>query len=151
MRDQHRGKNDLMDDVTGLRKQVADLKQSQVERRRIEDGLRRSEEELRTLLDSAPVGVCIFSPEGEPLLANRRMAELLGYATPHELVRLGSSLGVVGDESGRSWLRARASDPTPGRSSLSFRRRDGAVVVLSALGEPVEEGRKVAVAVLPEV
>ena len=138
-----------MDDVTGLRKQVADLKQSQVERRRVEEGLRKSEEELRTLLDSAPVGVCLFSPEGEPLLANRRMAALLGYDTPQELVRLGGSFGVVADESGRSWLRDRASDPTPARNTLSFRCRDGEMVTLSVLGEPHEGGSKIAVAVVP--
>jgi PAS domain S-box-containing protein len=151
MRDQHRGKNELIDEVTGLRKQVADLKQAQVERRRIEDGLRRSEEQLRALLDAAPVGVCLLNQAGEPLLANVRMAELLGYASPQELVRLGSTLGLIGDDAGRSWLKARAEEAASGQTEMMFRRRDGTLVALPALGEKQEPGCDVAVVVLNRI
>jgi PAS domain S-box-containing protein len=137
----------LLDDVTGLRKQVADLKQSQLERRRIEDGLRKSEEELRTLLDSAPVGMCLLNSSGEPILANGRMAKLLGYSSPNELVRLGSTIGVIADEAGKNWIRERAGDPASAQASISFKRLDGSVIELSALGERRDGDGSVAVVV----
>jgi PAS domain S-box-containing protein len=148
MRDQHRGKNELIDEVTGLRKQVADLKQAQLERRRIEDGLRRSEEQLRALLDAAPVGVCLLTQAGEPLLANTRLAGMLGYDSPQELVRLGASLGLIADEAGLSWLKDRAGGAAQGQIAMTFRRRDGQVVALPALGEPHGTGGEVAVVVV---
>lgn len=148
MRDQNRGKHELLDDVTGLRKQVADLKQSQLERRRIEDGLRKSEEELRTLLDAAPVGVCLLTPSGEPLLANTRMARLLGYSSAQELVRLGSALGIIADEEGKSWLREVAGVSYGAQGSVNFRRRDGSPVALPTLGEKDPDGGRVAVVVV---
>ena len=148
MRDQHRGKNELIDEVTGLRKQVTDLKQAQLERRRIEDGLRRAEEQLRTLLDAAPVGLCLMTPSGEPVLANARLAGMLGYESPQELVRLGGSLGLVADEAGRNWLRTCAGDAAPGQTAMMFRCRDGRVVELSALGGRHAAGGEVAVVVV---
>jgi PAS domain-containing protein len=148
MRDQHRGKHELIDEVTGLRKQVADLKQAQLERRRIEDGLRRAEEQLRALLDAAPVGLCLMTPSGEPILANARLAGMLGYDSPQELVRLGGSLGLIADEAGRSWLRTCAADPVPGQTAMTFRCRDGRVLELSALGGRHGAGGEVAVVVV---
>jgi len=148
MRDHNRGKNELIDEVTGLRKQVADLKQAQLERRRIEDGLRRSEEQLRALLDAAPVGVCLLSDAGTPLVANSRMAGMLGYDSPQELIRLGGSIGVIADEAGRSWLKDRVGDSSAAQTSMAFRRRDGTVVALSALGEKQDAGGAVAVVVV---
>jgi PAS domain-containing protein len=76
MRDQHRTRQELFVEVTALRKQVADLKEAMLARRRIEDALRRAEEQLRTLTDSAPVGLCLFHPDGTPILANRPFAQL---------------------------------------------------------------------------
>ena len=148
MRDQHRGKQELIDEVTGLRKQVADLKQAQLERRRIEDGLRRSEEQLRTLLDAAPVGVCLLTPSGEPILANARLAGMLGYESPQELVRLAGSIGLLADEAGRTWLRSCVAEAVPGQTAMTFRCRDGKVVELSALGERHGSGGEVAVVVV---
>lgn len=148
MRDQHRGKNELIDEVTGLRKQVADLKQAQLERRRIEDGLRRSEELLRTLLDAAPAGLCLLTLSGEPLLANARLAGMLGYDSAQELVRLGGPLGLVAGEAGRAWLESCASGSAHERTAISFRCRDGRLVELPALGERHGSGGEVALLVI---
>lgn len=94
MRDDHRPKHDLIHDITGLRKQVVDLKDAMVERRRVEDALRATESLLRSLADSAPVGLCLFRRDGAPLTANSPFARMLGYDSPSELQRVGSVLGV---------------------------------------------------------
>ncbi len=150
MSHQNRGKHELVDDVTGLRKQVADLKQSQLERRRIEDGLRKSEEELRTLLDSAPAGVVLVNTAGEPLLANLRMARLLGYSSGSELVRLGSAIGIFADDTGRTWVSEVAGITNSGLTSVNFKKRDGTHVTLAARGEKSEGGGSVAMIVMAE-
>ena len=57
MRDEHRPKQDLINEVVGLRKQIADLKEAAVARRRVEDALRASEEHYRALVEQAPAGI----------------------------------------------------------------------------------------------
>jgi PAS domain-containing protein len=94
MRDQHRPKQELCDEVTALRKQVADLKAEMVVRRRVEDALRLSEEHLRDLADSAPAGLCIIRPGGTVRSANLPFARLLGYDSASELQRLSEVLGI---------------------------------------------------------
>src|SRR5215218_522020 len=102
MRDQHRPKQDLINEVTGLRKQIADLREAMTGRRRVEDALRQSEEQLRLLVDSAPVGLCLFRPNGTPVAANRPFARLLGYDSTSELLRKDGTrqaFGVIGSVS----------------------------------------------------
>src|SRR4051795_3183170 len=94
MRDNHRPKQELIHEVTGLRKQIVDLKEAMTARRRVEDALREAEALLRTLTDNAPVGLCLFRRDGTLLTANRPFARMLGYQSPAELQRLGGVLGV---------------------------------------------------------
>ncbi|HEU5303264.1 MAG TPA: PAS domain-containing protein, partial [Gemmatimonadales bacterium] len=94
MRDEHRPKQDLIHEVTGLRKQIVDLKDAMVARRRVEDALRSTEAMLRSLTDWAPVGLCLFRRDGTPLTANSPFARMLGYDSPAELQRIGSVLGI---------------------------------------------------------
>ncbi len=128
MRDQHRDKRDLINELTDLRKQVADLKQAAAERRRLEDALRREEEMLRTLVDSAPVRLCLVGPSGELLMASQSFARMLGYSSPGELVRLSREIGpllpsappAAGTETGR-------------RERIALRRRDGTDLTATAM------------------
>lgn len=116
MRDLHRDKRDLINELEGLRKQVADLKQAAAERRRLEEALRREEEQLRALVETAPVRLCLLSPSGEPLAANQSFARMLGYSSAGELVRLSRELGL--------WRES----PAPAGSqpvSLELKRKDG--------------------------
>lgn len=94
MRDEHRPKQELIHEVTGLRKQVLDLKDAMTARRRVEDALRGAEALLHTLTDNAPVGLCLFRRDGTLLTANRTFARMLGYDSPAELQRVGGILGV---------------------------------------------------------
>jgi PAS domain S-box-containing protein len=94
MRDEHRPKQELIHEITGLRKQILDLKAAMTARRRVEDALRNSEALFRTLTDNAPVGLCLFRRDGTLLSANRPFARMLGYDSPAELQRVGGALGV---------------------------------------------------------
>jgi PAS domain-containing protein len=132
MRDQHRDKRELVNELTDLRKQVADLKQSAAERRRVEDGLRYDRELLHALLNQAPHPLCLLTTAGTPLLANHAFAQLLGYASAGELVRLGRDLGLVMGDSGLGG----AEMPVQPKE-ITFRRRDGDGLVLPAISSVV--------------
>lgn len=124
MRDQHRDKGDLINELNNLRKQVADLKQAAAERRRLEDALRREEGLLRELIDRAPVRLCLLAPSGAPLLASSSFARMLGYSSPGELVRASGAPGAL--------LPPLPDEIGPGGTiRLALRRRDG--TALSAL------------------
>ena len=139
MRDQHRDKRDLVNEITDLRKQVADLKQAAVERRRVEDGLLRDRELFRALLDQAPHALCLLSGAGAPLLANQPFVELLGYASPGELVRLAGELGLVTGDSELAPDR---------RREVAFRRFDGGTLVAPTLSVQVPGTDYLAITVL---
>jgi len=94
MRDEHRPKQELVHEITGLRKQVLDLKDAMTARRRVEDALRAAMALVHTLIDNAPVGLGLFRRDGTLLTANRPFAGMLGYESPAELQRVGGVLGV---------------------------------------------------------
>jgi len=124
MRDDHRPKQELVHEITSLRKQVMDLREEMTARRRIEDALRATEELLRALIDSAPVGLCLFREDGTLVTANRPFARMLGYDSPAELQAVGGVLGVFASAEEQS----RALAPSPGTEPVGealFRQKDG--------------------------
>jgi PAS domain-containing protein len=148
MRDQHRPKQDLVTEVTALRKQVADLKEAMTERRRIEDALRHGEEQLRLLTDVAPVGLCLVGPDGTPLVSNRPFAGLLGYDSSAELLRVAGTLGLFSsrEESSRVWsLVEQGQERITG---VAFRRKEGCQLSLDTVGAICRDPRAIVLAVL---
>jgi PAS domain-containing protein len=130
MRDEHRPKQELIHEITGLRKQILDLKDAMTARRRVEDALRDAEELLRTLLDGAPLGLCLFRRDGTLLLANRPFARMLGYESPAELQRIGGVLGVFASQA----EQARLLGATCSRAQeVQFRHKSGAPSALEVM------------------
>lgn len=125
MRDEHRPKQELVHEITGLRKQVVDLKEAMTARRRVEDALRSAEALLRALSDGAPVGLGLFREDGTLLTANRPFAQMLGYESPAELQALSAVCGVFASPEDQS----QALKPLPGTTDAArqalFRRKDG--------------------------
>ncbi len=148
MRDQHRPKQELCDEVAALRKQVADLKAEMVVRRRIEDALRLSEEQLRALADSAPAGICIIRPGGTVRAANLPFARLLGYDSPAELQRLSDVLGVFAGREELERVLAMAERDDHRTAVVLFRRKDGSRQSFGVICAARAEAEAVAIAVL---
>jgi PAS domain S-box-containing protein len=138
MRDEHRPKQELVHELTGLRKQVLDLKDAMTTRRRVEDALRATEALLRTLIDDAPVGLCLFRRDGTLLAANRPFARMLGYESPAELQRVGGVLGVFA--SPEEQARLLASDCC-GRQGTFFRHKSGSRSCLEVIASPGSEAQ----------
>ena len=148
MRDQHRSKQELCDEVTSLRKQVADLKAEMVIRRRVEDALRHSEEQLRALGDSAPTGLCLLRAGGVVRAANLPFARLLGYESAAELQRLSETFGLFAEPGELGRVLAMAQGPDQPLAGVRFRRKDGSSHALGVIGSRCREGDGVALAVL---
>jgi PAS domain S-box-containing protein len=125
MHDLHRSKHELIHEITGLRKQVMDLKEAMTARRRVEDALRETEGMLRRLADAAPVGLCLFQIDGTLVAANRPFARMLGYDTPADLLAIATVLGVFASPEDQSIA---FTIPSPGESRLQnalFRLKSG--------------------------
>jgi PAS domain-containing protein len=134
MRDQHRPKQDLISEVTALRKQVADLKDAMSARRRVEDALRAGEEQMRELADGAPVGLCLFSRSGTPVAANLPFARLLGYDSVAEFIRVAGSLGVFANREEEVRVLSLVERGQERISGAIFRRKDGARQAFGVIG-----------------
>jgi PAS domain-containing protein len=124
MRDDHRPKQELIHEITGLRKQVQDLKEAMTARRRVEDALRSAETLLRALSDGAPVGLGLFREDGTLLTANRPFAHMLGYDSPAELQALSAVCGVFASTEDQFRALETSGGPETARHAL-FRRKDG--------------------------
>jgi PAS domain S-box-containing protein len=148
MRDQHRPKQELITEVVGLRKQIADLREAMTARRRVEDALRQSEEQLRALMDSAPVGLCLFKPNGTPVTANRPFARLLGYDSVAELLRVGDSLGIFGSREEQARVLTLVERGLERVAGVVFRRKDGSRQAFGVIGSISTEPSAVALVVL---
>lgn len=140
MRDQHRPKQELINEVIGLRKQVADLKQAAVVRWRAEEALRRSEEQYRALVEYVPGGICRLSPEGEFVQVNGAFAAMLGYETRGEAMEVGRVVGIFADDAERervldAFRMAEGVRNLPAR----LRHRNGGVIHARLSGRAVRE------------
>jgi PAS domain-containing protein len=151
MRDNHRPKQDLVHELTGLRKQILDLKEAMVARRRVEEALREAESRLRSLTDGAPVGLCLFRRDGTPLTANAPFARMLGYDSPAELQRVGGVLGIFATPEERTRILGcvkRGAGSIPG---VIFRHKDGSRLCLSAMAAAGAEPDSVALVIYNRV
>ncbi len=148
MRDQHRPKQELINEVAALRKQVVDLKDAMTARRRVEDALRRSEEQLRTLADCVPVGLCLFRPNGTPVVANRPFARLLGYDSPAELLRMGDVLGIFASREEQSRVLALVDKGQERVAGVIFRRKEGDRQAFGVIGAVCTEPHAIVLVVL---
>ncbi len=131
MRDEHKPKQDLIHEVVGLRKQVADLKDAAVARRRVEDALRDSEAQYRALVEQAPAGICRLSRDGDFLAVNGAFAAMLGYASRAEAVEMARIGGLFADEEERQRaLRMLATGAATDIEHVRLRGPGGRIVSL---------------------
>jgi len=85
-------------------------------RKATESALRRSEQQLRTFFETAPVGIFTTTIDGRHQFSNAANASIHGYASPEELTQ------AVGDD-----VRVLSVDPAAREELLRRLRRDGAV------------------------
>ena len=114
------------------------------ERRVIEEALRRSQNDLETLMDSVPAIVCMFDEDGNLLRWNNRYLSMLGY-TPDEL-RAMDGLETIAPPDRQKVIKAMvtAGDVGIAQMELLMLGKDGREIPLYASGTPLydEDGRR---------
>jgi PAS domain S-box-containing protein len=106
-------------------------------RRRIEQALRESRDQLRAILGGVDDGITVQAPDGSLLFANTGAARAVGFDSPEDLVRTPLDEVMrrfeVLDEDGRPFPQERL----PGRRALQGERNAGELVRfrITATGE----------------
>ena len=101
------------------------------ERKQAEETLRRAEEQYRTLVEGAPVGIFRSTLEGRFLAANPCLARIFGYDSPEELMTQVTDIAQqLYAEPGRRQqiLEQLARSPAWATYEVEFRRKDGKII-----------------------
>jgi len=109
--------------------------------RSVQETLRRSELNFRSLVTNAPYGICRCDATGKILDANPAFLELLGYLSTTELV--GQHIHDLYDDTEQWFFLAdslRASEPFKGLTA-EWRRKDGTPTGVRVSGRSVPNGR----------
>jgi PAS domain S-box-containing protein len=85
MQDIDKSKEQLATEVTQLRQRIAELETAEIERKQVEDALRKSEEKYRTVVEISPDGIAIAA-KGRHVFANESLAKMFGVSGPDELL-----------------------------------------------------------------
>ena len=80
MKDADKTKKQLIEELTGLRRQIAELEVSKAGRKRVEDALRVSEEKYRMLVETMSDGLGIQDKNGLITYVNDRLRTMWGYS-----------------------------------------------------------------------
>ncbi|HEY9649651.1 MAG TPA: PAS domain S-box protein, partial [Coleofasciculaceae cyanobacterium] len=70
----------LVNDESGNLHRIVGISEDCTERKQLELALQQSEKRFRSAFETAAVGMCLVSPEGRCLDANRSVCQLLGYS-----------------------------------------------------------------------
>lgn len=110
------------------------------ERKRMEDALRKSEENFRHSLDDSPLGVRIASAEGETLYANKAILDIYGYNNIDELkntpLKKRYTKESYADYKIRQAKRQRG-EAGPSEYEISIFRKDGEIRYVHALRKEI--------------
>jgi len=73
-------------EVAALRQRVAELEQNEERLRQTEQELRQNQELLNGLLDNSPAAIFIKDTEGRVVVANKKLAWLLQFESPQDII-----------------------------------------------------------------
>lgn len=110
------------------------------ERKRMEDALRKAEENYRSIFMNAPEGIFQTTVQGRLVSANPAMARILGYASAEELMEQVTDLGkqVYAFPLGRERvLRALEQNGALDGMEMALRRKDGAIIWCSIIARAI--------------
>ena len=110
-----------------------------IERQQREAALRRSEADLRGLIERAVFGIYRSTPDGRLLMVNRALVEMLGYDAAEEVLAVGTvALYQRPDERSRVLAHYAAHDAFTGMEA-GWKRKDDTPITVRLSGRPVRE------------
>ena len=101
MRDESKSKDELIDELAGMRRRFVEWEKSEIERRYAEEALRESEACYRSLVDLTPNIIYRLNEEGRIVFISSAVRRL-GY-DPEELIGVLFKEIVHPDDRGKSW------------------------------------------------
>jgi PAS domain S-box-containing protein len=110
--------------------------------RSVQENLRRSELNFRSLVTNAPYGICRCDATGKILDANPAFLELLGYSAATDLI--GKYIYDLYDDTDQWFFLAdslRSSEPFKGLTA-EWKRKDGSPTGVRVSGRSVTNGRE---------
>jgi PAS domain S-box-containing protein len=110
--------------------------------RAVQENLRRSELNFRSLVTNAPYGICRCDATGKVLDANPAFLDLLGYPSPEDLI--GRHIYALYSDVEQWFALAdllRASEPFKGLIA-EWKRKDGTTTGVRVSGRSVTNGRE---------
>ena len=127
--------------VNGVQRGVVSVWHDITERKRTEDELRLSEARYRSLVETAFEGVWTVDLSGRTTFVNRRMAEILKYDSPADLLDRSAFDFVPPEdlEEVKAKFRARLSKNSPEQYEVRLRCRDGSIIWASVAGNNISD------------
>lgn len=119
---------------------IADLIAQGIERKRAEDKLRASEQDLSSIIETIPGLVWCAAPEGELNYLNRRILDYTGTSSNDWAQRGWKNLLHPDDAeaTAQAWAHAIATGQ-PHQNQCRFRRSDGVYRWFQVLGQPAHD------------
>ena len=101
-----------------------------INRKRAEEALRASEERFRSLYENATLGIYRTSPDGQILLANPALVNMLGYETLEELTRRDLWIGGIRAKlsAGSEFQKRIERDAVIRGLEFAWKRKDGSII-----------------------
>jgi len=112
-------------------------------RRQMEEALRESEERFRNIFENAPIGIYRTTPDGQVIMANATLVEMLGYDSSEELRQRNLERGEFPPDYERSEFKRRIEQAGRIRGlDSAWKRKDGTTVFVRESARTVldEEG-----------
>lgn len=124
---------------------VGEIISSTLERRRVSEALRTSEEKYRSIFENSIDGIFQSTPEGRILSANPAIAQILGYASPEEMIASVADIGhqlYVDPKRREEFIRLLKQGPVLNFEAQQY-RKDGGVIYTLLNARPIydEKGK----------
>ncbi len=123
------------------------------ERRRAEDGRKRSEADYRALISHATYGIYRTSTDGAFRIVNPALVTMLGYESEQEVLALGLAADIYADPQQPSWLTEDyGADERVEEIEAKWKRKDGKLITVRLNGRVIRgaDGKPTGVEVFAE-
>ncbi|MBI4849204.1 MAG: diguanylate cyclase [Nitrospirae bacterium] len=152
MEDRHKTKEQLIEELHGLRRRIEALENDGV--MKTADALRKSEKDLRNITSNLAEGIYVLNEQGRIVFMNPEAERLLGWAIdelnekgPHELVHCWKEDGTPLPFEECNMHNVFSTGKQYSSTDEVFLRKDGTVFPISVITSPVIEDGKIVASV----